>query len=764
MRLSAISCCFLPSRQVVLLFVLILGLMGCRQTPPTGVVRVGLGSYWPERPAGAAGPSNQAGVPVTPLVTADFDGPVPTNDWWSSLVWNYADEPHSTDLYAHPLVLRATATGLQMRYPTAVEVTDTRYGFSMANDLHVGLDGLAAPGTRAAAASDWTVTAAWDDGTHRLRATFGHGLPFVYFTGSGGDAVVRFDGPPTIWATDGPAVGVTVNGHHYGLFAPRGALWTGTDALRSDLNGQNYFAVAVLPDEASLTLARFQRHAYAFVTDTRVDWRFDEARAQLTTTYTVQTALKEQGDDRVATPLLALYPHQWAHTGARLTDLAYASPRGPMRLLEAGSFQTTLSFGGILPELPAGCAAPDSTLYRLIDQVYTTPDLFPGNLANGDTYWQGKALGRLAELVPLAYDAGHEAAAQRFLGVIKTRLEDWFTAIDDTTYFAYDTTWNTLIGYPAAFGSNTDLNDHHFHYGYHLMAAATVARYDPAWAAPEAWGGMVDLLIRDVANPDRTDPRFPFLRSFDPYAGHGWASGHGAFPEGNNQESSSEAMNFAVGLIRWGVETGDRTLRDLGIYLYSTERTAIESYWFDVDDRIFPPAFDHTTVALVWGNGGHYDTWFGSDPEFVHGINYLPFTGGSYYLGRHPDYVRANHAEMRRRHGTPPDTWPDLMLQFQALADPETAWHAYQELLAAGYQPEAGATRAHTARWLHSLHTLGRVDTTITADVPTYRVFHQQSRRRYVAYNPSETARAVTFSDGFSLMLPPKTQLTACPE
>ena len=60
---------------------------------------------------------------------------------------------------------------------------------------------------------------------------------------------------------------------------------------------------------------------------------------------------------------------------------------------------------------------------------------------------------------------------------------------------------------------------------------------------------MVLLLIRDIASPDRDDPLFPFLRTFDPYAGHSWASGTALFGSGNNQESSSEAMNAWTGII-----------------------------------------------------------------------------------------------------------------------------------------------------------------------------------------------------------------------
>lgn len=61
--------------------------------------------------------------------------------------------------------------------------------------------------------------------------------------------------------------------------------------------------------------------------------------------------------------------------------------------------------------------------------------------------------------------------------------------------------------------------DHHFHYGYYLRAAAQIALRDPAWATDSQWGGMTKELIRDIANWDRTDTKYPFLRNFDPHEG-----------------------------------------------------------------------------------------------------------------------------------------------------------------------------------------------------------------------------------------------------
>lgn len=742
-------------------------LSGCTpvSSPHTATVQVGAGSYATTLPDGEQGPSNRAGEPVVPLVTDAFEGPVPTSDWWTSLLWDYDDEPYSKDLYPHPLAVRAVASGLLIRYPTTANVEANAYFFDRTNDLRVGLVGLEAPDTRVTAYSDWTVTAAWIDQDQRLEATMGHGLPFVYFAADGGVAEVIPQAEAHVWFQTRSMVGLTVNGHHYGLFAPTGVAWTTGDTLRANLGTTPYLSVAVLPDSTLTTLQLFQQHAYAFVVDTQVAWVYDEKQATVTTTYSVETDLKEQGEQVSNVPLLALYRHQWLHTEAPLTAYTYTSPRGTMRVLADTAFQTTLPFGGVLPAI-ASCPTTDAdgTLYELIDDVYRERNVFPGNLGRGDTYWSGKGMGRLAELVPLAEAVGHTAARDRFLETIRTTLEDGLTAGEGTRQFYYDSTWTALIGYPASFGSHTDLNDHHFHYGYHIMAAATVAQYDSGWGAPEAWGGMVDLLIRDANNADRSDTRFPFLSSFDPYAGHAWASGHGGFNDrGNNQESSSESMNYAAALIRWGAETENNAIRDLGIYLYATELSAIEHYWFDIDNAVYPPDFDHTTVAMVWGNGGLYDTWWSPDPEFVHGINYLPFTGASYYLGRHPDYVQANYGEMLRRHEGPPDSWPDLMFAYLALTDAEIAHERFDALRQQGYRPEDGTTVAHVYQWIQGLRGLGRVATDVRADHPLYRVFRHADGMRYVAYNPTDEPLNVTYSDGFTQHVPPNTQAVACP-
>ncbi len=724
---------------------------------------VGRGSYATALPAGVRGPSSLDNQPVLPKRTARVTGPAPTNDWWSSLIWQrYPANAYSENLYPHPLALHARASGLGLGYPTTPAVSHGspayigEYHYTYAEDAILGVEGLSSGDTKVDGFSAFAVTALWSGGGRELRATFGQGLPFVYATASGGDGLVTFTAPPTVVSNTAGVAAVTVNGHAWGLFAPSGCAWAVQgNALRSTLCGKGYFSVALLPDATAATLAFFQRHAYAFVSSTKVSWRYDARSAQLTSRFEVVTEPKE-GTESAA--LLALYPHHWKHTAAPLTPYGYLSPRGAMKVVAGRAFETALRFNGVLPNLPGYGSADRDTLRALVTQV--AAEQSPLLSGGSGSYWVGKALQRLAVLVRVAEQVDLPEARDTLLARMKALLEDWLSAGtgEASRLFAYEPTWGTLIGVPAEYGSDAELNDHHFHYGYFIYAAATVAQHDPEWAKKERWGGMVELLIRDANSPDPADPKFPFLRSFDPYAGHGWASGHAGFAAGNNQESSSEGMNFAQAVVLWGAVTGDTALRDLGIFLYANEAEVISQGWFDKDMSVFPAGFPHTAAGIVWGDGASYATWFSSNPAMIHGINFLPISGGSLYLARDGDYLKANYAEMVKNGGGEPSAWQDVHWEVLALADPAAALAKFNAT--PSYTGEDGETRAHTYHWLHALDALGVLEPSVTGTVPTSAVFAKGGERTYVAYNPDFAPARVDFTDGKSLEVPARTLLS----
>jgi endoglucanase Acf2 len=728
--------------------------LGPAATPAAAAnVPVGSGSYSDTRPAGTSGPTTDTGTPVTPKVTPAAKGkPVPTNDWWSSLAFQrYGGNPYSTPMYGHPLTYQATAGGLEVGYPTtpAVVGDGRQYEYAHKRDLTVGVSGLNSPDTKADDWSDWTVTPYWSDGARTLRTTIGHGMPFVYAKGTGGNAQITTAGTPTVFADQGNVLGITVGGHHYALFAPSGSDWNVSGStVTAGLGGKDYFSLAVLPSADAL--ATYKKYAFSFVTGSKATWT--SAAGSVKADYTLTTQAQEGSETGT---LQALYRHQWLHTKDPLTPYTYVSPRGTMKVREGTTFSTTQKSSPVLPALPKSSGVDRARLKAYLDEAANAADPFSGAT---DTYWTGKALGRLAQLVPVAEQIGETAARDKLLGLLKGRLQEWFTA-GGASEFSYDKDWKTLTGYPASYGSDTELNDHHFHYSYYVYAAAIVAQYDQAWAADSAWGGMVKTLIKDAANPARGDSAFPFLRGFDVYAGHSWASGHQGFAAGNNQESSSESTNLSAALVLWGSATGNNELRDLGSYLLTTESEAIAQYWFDADEQVFPAGFGHDTVGMVWGSGGAYSTWWTANPEEIHGINVLPVTGGSLHLAGHKAAIRRNLAELVRENGGPAVEWRDILWEFESLADPAPAkakWDAGH----AGYTPEQGESKAHTYHWINTLDALGAPDTSVTGDIPTSAVFSKGTVRTYAAHNFSASPRTVTFSDGATLAVPARSTAT----
>ena len=726
------------------------------------IEQLGAGSIAHVKPESAGAP------PRMVYATDELDAPYPSNDWWTTLLWRELSE----NLWVHPLAARVTESGLAVTSPDEWEVRDAPFSSGPRQDdfATMGPNGpidadltLSHPavgdGTEARVADygDWSVTYRRADGDAGIDVTLTQGSPFVYCETENGGLDVAFDGDVSVWHERDHVLGVTVNGTHYGLFAPPGASWDCLDdgVAASDLAGEGYASVALLPEASPKTLNAYRRRAYAFVTDTTVSWEYDADRSAVVTEYSYELDAKHGGAKETLT---ALYPHQSRWVQEDLTDWSYVSPRGEMPVRAGSSFTTEHPYRGLLPFLPDVADVPK--LADHVDSVEESSPLIRDWQGEG-TYWTGKNFERLLQLAPIAEQVGDDAAADTFHEAMRDELETWFSAgsdgdVDQTDLFWYDDVWGTLNGTPMGFGADADLNDHHFHYGYWVKAAAELARVDPEWADEEEYGGLVEQLVRDYANPDRDNDRYPFLRTFSPYAGHSWASGSGELPAGCNQESSSEAINAYAALVLWGEATGNEELRDVGIYLYTHEVHAALEYWFDVADENLPDEWGYDYAAIVWGSGYKYATWFNQDPESIHAINYLPVGGHSFYLGWNRDAADANWQEFLENDGGDGQFdlgwYTDVLWEFRALSDPDEALSWYENGYSTG---DFGESRAHTAHWLYTLDVVGTPDATVSADTALYAVFRDGDTRTYVAHNLGDERETVTFSDGAELTVSP---------
>ncbi len=615
-------------------------------------------------------------------------------------------------------------------------------GVSAKGDIVIGLKDAKFSDAKLADFSDWFITAQFSSVSGNLKTSFGHGSPFVYCTKDSGKFLLRFAEKPALWYgdNDNKSIGITVRGNHYGLFGAGGSRWTmesETDVfLETD---QGYFSLALLPEKSVEAIEMFEACAHNHVTDT--SFEFEIKNGKLVTTWNITAEAKELTDS--PRTMTALYPHQWKYSDAKLTGKSYQSVRGEMKLFYGNTFQTSVPIQGVLPMLPAEGIHDRQRMLDYLDIEIAKP-----SPPFGDTYWEGKHLGKLSSLSGICEAMGDLERQKFFIDELKSRMANWFVASEgeSSPLFYYDKRWGTLIGSRPSYGSDGHLNDHHFHYGYFIRAAAEVARVDQAWA--KKWAPMVELMIREIASSNATKD-FPELRCFDLYAGHSWASGHARFGDGNNQESSSESMNAWYGIMLWGEATGNESIRNLGVFLFNTERTAIEEYWFDVSNTNFPQKFPNVAVGMVWGGKGAFATWFSADIDRIHGINWLPFSPASVYLGRFPEYVKINHdmvVKKRREGSNYNNGWGDLVAMFGALENPEPA--AKYIDVNPNCSLEGGNSHAFMYHWIQTLNQMGINDASVTADHPFANVFSNGGKKNYAVYNFHDKPLTVTFSDG----------------
>ncbi len=741
--------------NIVTLFILLLTLFG--SVCYAQIIEIGDGSYTTAFPGVDEAGRNTypSGTPFTTGVAATV--PVPTNDWWSAKIKNN----HADNLFNYPFTLKTVNSGLVTTYIPWGVIDDI-------TPVTVGVSGLSASSAKISDFSDWTVTMDWSDAIHSFQATSGIGMPFLYFTKSTTDEarVTVTSGQVTI-SNEMLIITDVRNGADFVVYAPTGSNWIqNSSTYTSSLNGQNYWSMAFIPLDAPNVIVvanEYKKYAYVFPSNTRANWEFNESTSKVRTEFIVDTDIKEGNDSTI---LMGLLPHQWANLSSDSptpNEYSYSTIRGELKTIDGNSFIVENTFHGILPTLPyLDNYSSDFSPQKMNEKIQLLEN--DGLASWTDSYNEGQVMNRLIQTARVADLIGNICARDKMLLTIKNRLEDWLKANSDEVAFIfyYNDTWSAMIGYPAGHGQDGNLNDHHFHWGYFIHAASFVEQFEPGWS--DDWGGMINMLIRDAASDNRNDEMFPFLRNFSPYAGHCWANGFATFPQGNDQESTSESMQFNSSLIHWGAITGNDDIRNLGIYLYTTEQSAIEEYWFDMYNRIFSPSQQYSLVSRVWGNSYDNGTFWTNDIAASYGIELYPVHGGSMYLGHNTEYANQLWNEIEENTGIlanePNDNlWHDIMWQYLAFIDPQKAIDLYDSY------PERslkfGVSDAQTYHWLHSMNVLGNVDATITANNPLATAFNKNDEIIYTAHNYNNEPVSITYSDGYTLDVPARSMTTS---
>ena len=248
----------------------------------------------------------------------------------------------------------------------------------------------------------------------------------------------------------------------------------------------------------------------------------------------------------------------------------------------------------------------------------------------GSYYFNGKTMQKYASICLMAHDdAVNEDGETRRICLEKLAgLFDSFLSNYDTRKWPHPLVYDEIYGgivssqgfhtndHNVDFG-NTVYNNHHYHYGYWLVSAAILLHLYPEYPRRVELQNQVDVLVRDVANPNADDPWFPRFRHFDWYLGHSYSHGVTPFADGKDQESISEEVNFHYGLMLWGEVTNRTDVRALGELMLKTNvRTARTYFLMMPDNKIHPNGFVPNAVTGIFST----TRWIAPPGSIRHGI------------------------------------------------------------------------------------------------------------------------------------------------
>lgn len=526
----------------------------------------------------------------------------PTNTWFSGIA--LGDQPQAA--YPLPYSVKADNSSLSASYPKLTSTPNTIFGLH-GDDIKMKFGNAVAYEVTDYDKMRLTLTYINDKKEPQYNVTITEGSPYIYVRAVAGSTLSIEGG-----VTEETEQGRVFRANNRSYLAVSDAKQSHQVATASySMDRDDLLTLVALPTDTTedrVLLARYAGNELE-----RIDISHKQSDDSITTIYTPHT---KNGKPTY----IGVMPHQ-KNMGTSSVD--YSTLYGHMQLTECEK----------MCEASVAKVHAKNTLEieTLTDEQrqelknHIRNDVINLTFKADDTYFSGKELYKAANLYQLALQLGETTQAESVKKALVVQLNQWLTTNDynsrSVKKFYYDTEIKGLVGEKVAFGSE-QFNDHHFHYGYLLYAGATIAANDESMK--QKWQPMLNLIAADYGSPIATN-QMPAYRNFDPFKGHSWASGDGQFADGNNQESSSEAINAWNGLGLWAKASGNADLLAHAEWMLSLESAAASTYWRTPDLTDFT-GYQHPLVSLNWGGKRDYATFFSPDPKAIFGIQLIPVT------------------------------------------------------------------------------------------------------------------------------------------
>lgn len=576
-----------------------------------------------------SGSTNSLATPTT--FWGSFARPYPTNVWWQNLVLGTS----TNMLYAHPYQLKALTTGLDVNYPNTSygNMTVDANGKSITTAFHKNVSfGMAETITNrlVTAYDDLTVTERFQvsGNTTYMDAFIAKGSPYVTVKYAGltpqintQHAITNVNG-----TTSFPA---NITGTKFKIVLNNGQTWIlyfGSSVTLNVQNSGGWRMLASTTYSDTVRAALLANAADETMLDTyKTCYPISGVVGALVSEDISYTSFNWATAGTGSLLMLALPHHQDTINGQTLLATFYATLIGPMK----GVVGTVWVMREALPTIT--WAAPkgiDPTKLDIVEAALGADKTYvPGNASA--IYEGGKDMAKAARLMLIAEQLGDADALSNLTNNLKPKVQAWLNSTGSNT-LRYDSTWGGIATANGLASSSNEYgnglyNDHHFHWGYLIYAAAVIAKFDRNWMA--TYREKINMVVRDIMNPSALDTYFPRFRMMDWYDGHSWAHGLAESASGKDQESFSEAINAWYSIVLWGLAVGDRNIKEHGRILLAKEIRGMQKYVQITDSSIYPAPFSNNkTAGILFAGKVDHTTFFGSNLEFVNEINTIPVT------------------------------------------------------------------------------------------------------------------------------------------
>jgi len=563
----------------------------------------------------------------------------PTNSWLSGMVLQQT----SDIVYPMPLSFLAKNNGFEIGLPT-VTSTSTQITGEHVPGIIAGLNATNFQLTRY---DKLSATLTYTNGTQPIgTVTLSEGSPFVFYTATATSRLTLTGiNPADILERSDHYLRYTMNGHTYVISSPQATIAVSNTGATLSMSKDAVVAMYALPGMQDI----LKDYASNLLESVGVTYGQTGDTAQTNFDY-----VTNNGKPTV----FAVMPYENVAGHGIAT---YQSIYGQMKLLVGNHFTSTVPTVEPSDELDLTrltSAQRDELIGMLQADIAVT------NINQQDSYYAGKQLARAANLLSIAEQLHQTDSASKLVTILNQAFAERLTP----SYFYYDTVLRGVAATTPGFGSQ-DFNDHHFHYGYWLYAGSILAKYDSSFVGK--YKNQMNLLAADIASYQPSS-QFPEERTYDPYAGHSWAAGLAPFADGNDQESSSEAIHAWNGVSLWGQVTHNADLQQTGEWMLANESHTAAAIWRSVDtsDQALS-GYTSPVVGITFGGKRVYATWFSPDPSAMLGIQLIPMDPSMISFAEDKNITKTINATIQSDNYNV--SLGDYILMYLSLTDPEKA-------------------------------------------------------------------------------------------